>query len=340
MIKPTKTTLQQNISTAQIKDILNKQAYLENEETEDQYALSKTDLDILSDLMSKDLKSKGYKAPNNEDFLQKINAVFGLDTQCMQHDQIDKRYLVYHGNLMDGTQNTLRDNLFESFTETGNLFFDQNNRLFTHFILLKNIVTINEQNYSLHVPQNIMARNRYIFNNSKADYEWLKANDPVFLEALVKTFGYTKDKELNLYVLERSTDPEELSKTIWNKKCNGEFRFNKDIIDIITELPKDKQTQYLNIFSDYLVKEIRRDNSAFDHNFSKKAEMLGKLAYYSTKIGEKNSRYYDFFSIIGSMDGGKTYEKEFSKNNYYTIPDFKKVWEETKTGGISYPGME
>lgn len=50
--------------------------------------------------------------------------------------------------------------------------------------------------------------------------------------------------------------------------------------------------------------------------------------------------YYDFFSILNSDEGGKNYELEFNKNNYYNIPDFKKVWEETRTGGISYPGME
>lgn len=71
VVKPTNTVIQQNISTDQVKDILDKQAYLENEETEDKYILSKIDLDILSDFISKDLKSKGYKEPSSENFLKK-----------------------------------------------------------------------------------------------------------------------------------------------------------------------------------------------------------------------------------------------------------------------------
>lgn len=71
IIKPTNTTMQENISTNQVKDILDKQAYLENEETEDKYTLSKIDLDIISDLISKDLKSKGYKEPSSENFSKK-----------------------------------------------------------------------------------------------------------------------------------------------------------------------------------------------------------------------------------------------------------------------------
>ncbi|GAA5084084.1 hypothetical protein GCM10023210_03470 [Chryseobacterium ginsengisoli] len=340
IIKPTNTSMQQNINNGQIKEILDKQSYLENEETEDKYNLSKIDIDILSDLISKDLKNKGYKEPSSEVFLQKINSIFNLDTKCNQHGQIDTRYLVYHGNLMDGTQNTLKDNLFEPYIETGNIFFDQKNTLFTNFILLKNIVKVNGQNLSVHVPQNIVAQNKYIFNDSKADYAWLKANDSTFLESLVKTFGYTKNKELSIYVLEKNSDSDEFGKILWNKRCNGEIKFNKDIIDIIAEFPKDKQTKYLNIISDYIVKEVKNNNAIFNDNFSKKAEVLGKLAYYSEKIGEKIDMQYQFFSIIGSVEGGEAYEKEFSKNNYYNISDFKKAWDETRTGGIGYPGME
>lgn len=338
--KPTNAVMQQNISNSQIKDILDKQAYLENEETEDKYTLSKIDLDALSDLISKDLKNKGYKQPSNEAFLQKINSIFNLETKCIQHGQIETRYLVYHGNLMDGTQNTLKDNLFESLAETGNIFFDQKNNLFTNFILLKNIVKVNGQNLSIHIPHNIIAQNKYIFNDSKADYAWLKANDSLFLESLVKVFGYTKNKDLSIYVLEKNSDLEEFGKIVWNKRCNEEIKFNKDIIDIIAEFPQDKQIKYLNIISDYIVKEIKNNNSTFNNSFSKKAEILGKLAYYSEKISEKVGMQNQFFSIIGSLDGGEAYEKEFSKNNYYNISDFKKIWEATRTGGISYPGME
>lgn len=330
----------QNISTNQVKNIFDKQAYLEKEETEDNYTLSKIDLDALSDLIIKDLKSKGYKQPSNEVFLQKVNSIFNLDTKCIQHGQIESRYLVYYGNLMDGTQNTLKDNLFESTAETGNIFFDQKNNLFTNFILLKNIVKVNGQNLSINIPQNIIAQNKYIFNDSKADYAWLKTNDSLFLESLVKVFGYTKNKELNIYVLEKNSDLEEFGKILWNEKCNNEIKFNKDIMDIIAELPQDKQAKYLNIISDYIVKEIKNNNSTFNNSFSKKAEILGKLAYYSEKIGKKNGMQNQFFSIIGSVDGGEAYEKEFSKNHYYNISDFKNVWEQTKTGGISYPGME
>lgn len=50
--------------------------------------------------------------------------------------------------------------------------------------------------------------------------------------------------------------------------------------------------------------------------------------------------YYDFFSIIGSEEGGIRYEAEFQKNNYYGLSDFEQIWNETKAGGISNPESE
>ena len=35
----------------------------------------------------------------------------------------------------------------------------------------------------------------------------------------------------------------------------------------------------------------------------------------------------------------KASEEEFKKHNYYNIPDFKQVWEDTRYGGTWYPGM-
>jgi hypothetical protein len=53
------------------------------------------------------------------------------------------------------------------------------------------------------------------------------------------------------------------------------------------------------------------------------------------KISNGQYSFYSFFIFLSD----EKYEKEFQKRNYYTIQNFKEVYEETKTGGVSYPGM-
>lgn len=186
----------------------------------------------------------------------------------------------------------------------------------------------------------IINRNKFLFNDNKGSFAWLRIHDLSFLNALVKTFGYTKDKDLLAFVLKKNyKNVDELQKILWAKKCNGNIVVNKEVFTIISEAPEQDQSAYLKAISEYLVKEAGRNDGALT-NESEKIKVLGLIAYYSTKTGEKSGKYYDFLSIFGSKDGRARYAEEFKKNNYYHISDFKKVWEETKNSGISYPGME
>lgn len=163
--------------------------------------------------------------------------------------------------------------------------------------------------------QRLIHRNKYLFNDVKASLTWLKFNDKLFLESLVKTFGYTKDKSLLTFVLRNNYKSiDELKKVLWNERCSEDIIFNKDVFEIITEAPEQEQADYLRAIADYLVKEMGNNSSTLDRKSSVKAEILGKIAYYSTKIGEKHNMYYDFFSILGSREGGAQFEEEFRKN--------------------------
>ncbi len=315
-----------------LSEILENQKKLENEETEDEYQLSQNDLDVLSDVLSQGLKNQGYKIISNEDFIDKIKNVFNINTKCVDYGEVGNRYFVYHGNAMDGRKETLENNLFESYTETGNLFFDKKNKLITNFTFLKNILSINGKDYSINVPQTTLARNKYLFNDSKADFTWLKFNDKIFLESLVKTFGYVNDKDLLAFVLENNYQKqEELEKIVWNRKCEGEFVVNKEVFN----LAKNWKTEKRHDFLMYMLFVVQKMKKEFESNneltFSQKAKVLGLISYYATQIGNiDNTHAYSFFPMLS----GKNYDDEFKKNNYYNIPDFKAVYEDTRTGGI------
>ena len=181
----------------------------------------------------------------------------------------------------------------------------------------------------------LVHRNKYLFNDSRSSFRWLCLNDEIFLTSLVLTFGYVEDKELNKYVLEKQLGGEisDFGKAFWYQSCDGKLFFHNQMIDIIKQSPIEKQKEYLRAISSYVHFLVNDEKFPF----SQKAEILGKLCYYAEKIGESIDMGFKYFYILGIEEGGKAYEEEFKKRNYYNISDFEEVWEYTRTGGIGLP---
>jgi hypothetical protein len=331
-----------------------------------QIEYSNDDIKIEEQLLKDILEQQGFKNLNNKDFSDKIKLIFSRDL-----DYSSNKDLIYINNL----NRCLRDAIYfkNNFLDYDGFFIYKQNNFIAPLLTVPELIDYqkkypeiveyektlpteyldnngdkikikkwqNENNLSqqrYNTIQTIVARNKYLFNDSKADFTWLKFNDKTFLESLVKIHGYYNDLELNRFVLDRNiSDLEELGKILWIKKCDNKFIINQKLFDIISTSTEENKRNYLNSISEYLATEVKSKNSELNNNFSKKVEILGKIAYYSSKVGKSNNFYYQFFS---TFNGYQNYEDEFKKANYYNIPDFKKVWEETRTGGVSYPGME
>ena len=175
----------------------------------------------------------------------------------------------------------------------------------------------------------LVHRNKYLFNDNRSSFRWLCLNDEFFLTSLVLTFGYVEDKELNKYVLEKQLAGEisEFGKAFWHQGCDGKLFFHNQMIDIIKQSPIEKQKEYLKAISSYIRFLVNDKNLPF----SQKAEILGKLCYYAEKIGKPIDMGFKYFYILETESSGDIYEEEFKKKEYYNIPDFKKVWEYTRT---------
>lgn len=324
-----------------VQEFLENQKKVENEETEDEYNLTQKDLDILSDLIAQGLKNQGYKTVSDEEFLNKISNIFGINNKCLNFGEVSQRYSVYHGNLMDKKKETLENNLYESYTDTENLFFDKKNKLITNFMLLKNIVSRNGKEYLLNLPHLISARNKYLFNDSKPDLVWLKFNDSEFLETLVLTFGYTKDEDLLKWVLEKNqmilnsskNNIEIFEKLLWQKDCLGNLNINRETFAAMHKYNKTSYPKYEDNLYEYVLflNGFLNEKPNEKITFSEKA----KITAYCLHFMQEET--HDIFKYMGTFAEGFDHEnnftKEFEKNNYYNIPNFKKEWEEAKEEG-------
>jgi hypothetical protein len=176
--------------------------------------------------------------------------------------------------------------------------------------------------------QTLVNRNKYLFNDNKASLVWLKFNDEYFLESLVKVFGYVQDKDLLKWVLDRSLYDDEFDKILITKNCDNKYVFNKEVFEVIAQSDAKNKEKYFNFLREHFPK-------IDGLSFSEDTKIKALYCYYSTNLDKNNneSSFYSFFPKLNE----KKYEDEFRKNNYYNIPDFKKLFEDTKNGGIGLP---
>nr|WP_128414987.1 hypothetical protein [Flavobacterium sp. Root935] len=199
----------------------------------------------------------------------------------------------------------------------------------------KNVKNL-EQNRQSNI-QVLINRNKYLFNDSKASLVWLKFNDEYFLESLVKVFGYMEDKDLLKWVLDRSlsddkSKEEEFYKILVTKTCDNKYIFHKEVFEVMTQADDKSKKEYL------LLLKGRIDlPKLHDLNFNEAAKIEALYCYYATKF-TASIEQGDVYAFFPKLNDPK-FEEEFRKNNYYNISDFKKLYDDTKNGGIWLHGM-
>ena len=316
-----------------------KNVVTEENEPEEPYNLSKKDFEIAEKIIVKGLKNSGYKFPNQEEFNKKVNEIFRIDKikDCPRID-IENNEITIYGKAMDGQKSTLRDNKFEPYSISENLFILPSEKIIMQMFLLKDLIIIKEGNYIINIPHFIIARNKYLFNNSQGDFVWLQFNDEYFLESLVKTFGYTSDKKLLDWYIKRNdiqkykNSIEEYLKVFYIKTCDNQLIIHKETFDLMDSNPEKYSKEIQEVLDAIRLGEIQLENL----NFTEKAKIVAYLLYFGEKHKEKTQMYFKFMGMFyehSSEDEKKKYDVEFKKNNYYNLPNFQKLWEEAKING-------
>ena len=192
--------------------------------------------------------------------------------------------------------------------------------------------------------QTLVARNMYLFNDSKAHGLWLRAHDENFMKNLVTTFGYTKDKVLLQWVIEKNrfktesgiTNGEDYGKILWHKTCDGKFVFHKETIEVMEREFIENRQNYIDDLFDYLM-YIDNDENKSSLSYKEKAVIIAYVFNFALEL-EELKKQGDFLYKVGgyyefSGASGKKLDKEFQSNNYYNLPNFKTRWEEAKKEG-------
>ncbi|WP_395974584.1 hypothetical protein [Chryseobacterium cucumeris] len=335
------------------------------------YQYSDKDLEVTTPILNQLLLDNGYKAIRNEEFSNKIKQIFN---RIIDKNSTSKFLYI---NLIDKCDKEL--NFFPNNAENNGVFVVKNQNFITDLYPLPLIIdyqkTYSEaaqeensasKNYKdangnevkkylwkdIHNLkeqrkkniQTLVARNLYLFNDNKAQYKWLTLNDSYFMEALVKTFGYTQDMDLLKWVIERAKfdkkDPSDYGKLFWVKQCDETVKIHANTFKILQEIYTPDITNDMSNENRFLLDYIKgyleyfADFNNKETGVSKvdKVKILANIVYFAEQYKYDKrfvSGYGDNSKMMGRLRFFLDQEEVdiLQKNNYFNLPKFKEWWD-------------
>lgn len=318
---------------------------------------NETSINWLNSEIFKALVNTGYKEPAIEEYQNKIQKIFAINLNVKESCKWNKeknKYIILYGKKfiknekLGINKNILRAEFYE-FDTTDNIFFMLQNRFMSFVISPVRIVNFSSDSisYKVKIPQEIISRNKYLFNDDKSQFSWLTTNDHEFMRSLVTTFGYTEDKKLLNWVI-KNTDLDfyklksrgiqnyiEFGSLFWNKDCNGKLKLHSNTFKIFQELYKPNDDSDMRFLLDNIKEYL---GYLFDENNYKdtlteedKINIGANLVYFAEQY-KYNPEYKDSDRMMGRfryfiVDDSKGILK---KNNYYNLPRFKEWWDKSE----------
>ena len=325
----------------------------------------KNDLDVSIKIIDTLLKNNGYKKVSNEIFSKKIKAIFNRtidQTSDIPYLKID----TYSDNVCDK-----KIKYYPLSVDAQYLYVAKLYNFVTYFYPLPEImdyqklypqvkkseekdIIIDDKIENIKVRasqwkdhsdlteqrkkniQTLVARNMYLFNDSRAYFKWLILNDKYFMQSLVTTFGYYEDKELLKWVVENTKfdkdNPKDLDQIFWNKKCDGTVKLNLGIFPVLKEIiiPEDvKYFEALKAYTMYLLEEKNKRNKL---SLQDRSKLLAHLVYFGEQYCYDNN-YNDqsfFMQRIYLFDLDGSIEKEIERNNFYNLPNYTNLYKKSE----------
>ncbi|WP_221410351.1 hypothetical protein, partial [Apibacter muscae] len=156
-------------------------------------------------------------------------------------------------------------------------------------------------------------------------------NDSFFMENLVTNFGYTEDKKLLNWVMEKnkSNAVEFVKNNIFVKNCQGDLEIREGILKYIEENTNENDNTY------YTALESFGYNIGDDNNFNKN-EKVKIIAYIANSLSPLFYKYtqlngnaiWNSATMLYNLSVRNEYIiSEIEKNNYFNLSNLKEVIE-------------
>lgn len=360
-----------------LKSLLEKQiragyAAEKNETDYPNYSFSENDLNSSNQILKEYLIENGYKIPDNKSFNQLVNKTF---QRTLDYSSAKKNVYLDFTNPCDREIKFFKNNSEEQqdvsfyiskednfITELFSIpeivdyekvypemkILEEKLPLITNDIKiykwssLKNLSRIREQNL-----KNFLSRNKFLFNNSKADLVWLLSNDNFFLIDLVVKFGFDKEKQINQIVLEelykkyKNENPiqaEKIGDLFFAKACDNSLSIRYGLLEYVKEITNEKDNRFIYALSDYASILYDGDlNKVFEKDPSKRFNNVQKANIIALIASVENPAKNKFkYKNAALWNNESTAIEDLSvshpeiidiivKNNYFGIENLKEI---------------
>ncbi|WP_160136696.1 hypothetical protein [Chryseobacterium sp. c4a] len=324
------------------------------------------DLDIENQTLDKILKNNGYRQLSIDEFKKKVKLVFQRDLDYSStknyiyvnfFNPCNRESIYYQNNTIDYNGYFLFKNsgfiaplytipeiidyqkkfpeVIEFEKKLSNSYKNNKGEEITINKWMNEPNLLQKRNQNI---QRITAQNKYLFNDSKADLVWLKFNDKMFLETLVKDFGYVKDKDLLEWYIKGngiekySKDKETYLKVFYTKNCDNSFNIHSETFAYMDSDPEKYSKEIVSVLEDIRTDRVKLENLSFEQ----KSRLIAHLLYFGEKHKEKTGMTFSFMGTFyehSQEDLQKKYDEEFKKQKYYGLPFFEKYWNDAKIEG-------
>lgn len=180
--------------------------------------------------------------------------------------------------------------------------------------------------------------NKFLLNDDKASFAWLKQNSPFLLIALLKNYGYDTNEKINNVVLAdilNRYDQDGVSgmfntfiRKIFYNKPHMEIR--EGLLKSLLRLPvNEKNSLWLAMLDNYigfLIKDGTKDTYAWYFDFTKK-ERYKAAAYFGYYLYKLRAKYKETNPIFFGEElyYNKNFYKYLYEQKYFNLPKFKEI---------------
>jgi hypothetical protein len=337
-----------NIDVAEIKKIiqLQKNSNYIDYRPDNPYLPTEKDLLILIPFVEQELKKAGYKTLPSNQFESRIKNLV-KDNKTKNYNSFTTIFF----NKLDRTDKTLNE--FEFEFDLNNQFAVKKYNFMTPMLFLEDVIKIKKDNsYSISVPHYIIARNKYLFNDSKSDLDWLLVNDQDFLKSLVNSLGYDKEPRINKLLLEdyykmlstsKPSKKEKIGAFFFTIDLNNNFCIRQGLIDYVKNNTTVNDNRLLYALDDYsyalygdnLNKIYGSDDPAKMFNDVDKAHIVAVIASIEVpaiaKYKSENPELWNNagWALYDLLVQHPEIEDIIVKHNYFGIKNMKQVLEDT-----------
>ncbi|SFI50108.1 hypothetical protein [Halpernia frigidisoli] len=350
--KPETKIKPENMDISLIKTHLKLQEKIELSEkdtdTTHLYRLTDTDIELGGQIVEQGMKNSGYKSPNKENFEKRVREIFETNCDC-KYAGAKK-----HSNFATYIVNSNQENniLKTEYDYTYNhIFAFPNYKVISNLPLLHDIVEVNNNTFKINLDQNTIARNKYFFNDSRADLTWLLINDKEFLKTLLITFGYDKEEKINALVINElygqySTEipfsnVDKLGEMFFVKDCDGKLIIRELLLKYVSTSTTKDDDRFIYALSSYAADLFSDDvNNIFEEKPSKKFTMEEKAkivayvaniespAFYKFKPMNSDKAWHNAGTTLYNITAAQPeILRIIEKNNYYGLQPLKDVIE-------------